>query len=124
MATSQSMTNEPGSSRPPLSGDPLPPPPADEDVEADDFRGGEDAGDDGGYLYGPAFDAIEAERARLMAADSVLACLQIALDPEAVTVRPTPYFPDVVRIARKLIGKSINRLDAHEIGPLIDRAKS
>lgn len=122
MATPQSMTNEPGSSRPPSSADPPPLPPSDEDVEADEPRGGEDAGGNG-YLYGPAFDAIEAERDRLLAADSVLACLQIALDPEAVTVRPGPYFPDVVRITRKLIGKSIHRLDAQEIGPLIDRLK-
>ncbi|MGH8227257.1 MAG: hypothetical protein ACREU3_05015 [Steroidobacteraceae bacterium] len=123
MATSQSMTNEPRPSRPPPSTDPTPPPPSDEDVETDDLRGEESAGDGSSYLYGPAFDAIEVERDRLMAADSVLACLQVALDPEAVTVRPAPYFPEVVRIARKLIGKSIRRLDAHEIGPLIDRVK-
>ena len=55
--------------------------------------------------------AIEAERARLMAVDSVLACVQIALDPDAADSVPEPYLPDVLALARKLLNESIDRLD-------------
>jgi hypothetical protein len=123
MATSQSTTNDPSSRRTSSSSARPPLPPFDEDVEPADPRGGGAAGD-GGYLLGPAYEAIETERGRLMAADSVLACLEIAMDREAVTTDPPPYFPDVVQIARKLINQSIRRLDCREIGPLIDREQA
>jgi hypothetical protein len=120
MATSQSTTNEPGSRRTPSSSERSPLPPLDEDVGLAEPRS-EGFARDGGYLFGPAYEAIETERARLMAVDSVLACLEIAMDLEAVTTEPPPYFPDVVQIARKLINRSIRGLDCREIGPLIDR---
>jgi hypothetical protein len=44
----------------------------------------------------PLEAAIEEERSRLMLADSVLGCLQIALDPVAIRVTPFPYFPVVI----------------------------
>src|SRR5438105_3498823 len=52
-------------------------------------------------LVSPLEAAIEEERERLMRADSVLGCLQIALDPEAVRVTPEPYFPEVVELVRE-----------------------
>jgi hypothetical protein len=47
-------------------------------------------------------DAVEEERTRLMLANSTLGCIQIALDPEAITVSPTVYFPEVLEAARQL----------------------
>ena len=58
-----------------------------------------------------------------MAADSVLACAQIALDPQAVNPGPEPYLPAVLTIARKLINKSINHLDSVELGRLRRKTK-
>jgi len=52
-------------------------------------------------LVSPLEEALEEERTRLMLADSVLGCLQIALDPEAIRVTPEPYFPEVGGIARQ-----------------------
>ncbi len=55
--------------------------------------------------------AIEAERTRLMVADSVLGCLQIALDPQAVKVLPAPNFPEVVGVAREHVNETIRHLE-------------
>lgn len=123
MAIPQSTTNEPGSRRIPSSSEHPGPPTFEEGVESADPHEGDDVRNSG-YPFGPAYDAIETERSRLMAADSVLTCLEIAMDREAVTVDPAPYFPDVVQIARKLINESIRSLDSREIGPLINRDKS
>jgi hypothetical protein len=58
-------------------------------------------------LVSPLEAAIEEERTRLMLADSVLGCLQIALDPEAIRVTPEPYFPEVLVLARQFINESV-----------------
>ena len=68
--------------------------------------------------------AIEEERSRLMLADSVLGCLQIALDPEAIRVTPVPYFPEVLELAREFINKSVRRLDYEEIRRLLQSSMS
>src|SRR5277367_1054993 len=61
------------------------------------------AGEADRCLVSPLEAAIEEERTRLMLADSVLGCLQIALDPEAIKVIPEPYFPEIVELARQFI---------------------
>ena len=71
------------------------------------------------YLVSPLEAAIEAARERLMRADSVLGCLQIALDPEAVRVTPEPYFPEVVELAREYINSSIRHLEYQEVRRLV-----
>ena len=76
----------------------------------------EDADDS---LVSPLEAAIEEERSRLMLADSVLGCLQIALDPEAIRVTPEPYFPEILDLARKFINKSVRRLEYEEIRRLL-----
>jgi hypothetical protein len=64
-------------------------------------------------------EALEEERTRLMLANSVLGCLQTALDPEAVTVTPPPYFPEVLELARQFINKSVRHLEYEEIRRLM-----
>ncbi len=75
-------------------------------------------------LVSPLEAAIEEERSRLMLADSVLGCLQIALDPEAIRVNPVPYFPEVLELAREFINKSVRRLDYDEIRRLLQSSMS
>ena len=70
-------------------------------------------------LVSPLEAAIEEERSRLMLADSVLGCLQIALDPEAIRVTPEPYFPEILDLARSFINKSVRRLEYEEIRRLL-----
>ena len=79
-------------------------------------------GDDS--LVSPLEAAIEEERSRLMLADSVLGCLQIALDPEAIRVTPVPYFPEVLELAREFINKSVRRLEYEEIRRLLQSSIS
>jgi hypothetical protein len=62
---------------------------------------------------------IEEERARLMAAEATLGCLQSALDPEAIKVQPDVYFPHVVGLARELVSESIRRLDYFRLRKLV-----
>ena len=64
-------------------------------------------------------DALEEERARLMQANSMLGCVQIALDPEAVEVRPMVYFPEVLEMIRRVIDTSVRRLEYEEIRRLM-----
>jgi hypothetical protein len=75
-------------------------------------------------LVSPLQAAIEEERSRLMLADSVLGCLQIALDPEAIRVVPAPYFTQVLELARELINRSVRRLEYDEIRRLLQRSMS
>ena len=67
----------------------------------------------------PLEEALEEERTQLMLANSVLGCLQIALDPEAITVTPPVYFPEVLELARQFINKSVRRLEYEEIRRLM-----
>jgi hypothetical protein len=64
-------------------------------------------------------EALEEERARLMLANSILGCMQAALDPEAVSVAPPVYFPDVLEQARQLINASVQHLEPEEIRRLL-----
>jgi hypothetical protein len=59
--------------------------------------------------------ALEEERARLMLANSILGCVHTALDPEAISVVPPVYFPEVLELARHLINTSVGRLEYEEI---------
>jgi hypothetical protein len=79
-------------------------------------------GDDS--LVSPLEAAIEEERSRQMLADSVLGCLQIALDPEAIRLTPEPYFPEVLELAREFINKSVRRLEYEEIRRLLQSSMS
>jgi hypothetical protein len=67
-------------------------------------------------------DAIEEERARLMLANSMLGCIQIALDPEAIGVFPAVYFPEVLEAARQSINESVRHLGRGEFRRLLYRA--
>ncbi len=55
-------------------------------------------------------EAIETERDNLSRADSLLECLEIAME-YGETTHKGPYYPDVAQIARKMLRKSINALD-------------
>ena len=67
-------------------------------------------------------EALEEERTRLMLANSVLGCVQIALDPEAISIAPAVYFPEVLDLARQLINTSVRRLEYDEIRRLSHRS--
>jgi hypothetical protein len=67
----------------------------------------------------PLITPLEEERTQLMLANPVLGCLQIALDPEAITVTPPVYFPEVLELARQFINKSVRRLEYEEIRQLM-----
>jgi hypothetical protein len=67
-------------------------------------------------------EALEEERTRLMLANSVLGCVQIALDPEAIAIAPPVYFPEVLELARQLINTSVRRLEYEEIRRLLHRS--
>ena len=64
-------------------------------------------------------EALEEERTRLMLANSMLGCVQIALDPEAINVAPAVYFPEVLELARQLINTSVQRLEYEQIRRLL-----
>jgi hypothetical protein len=64
-------------------------------------------------------EALEEERSQLMIANSILGCLQAALDPEAISVVPPIYFPEVMERTRRLINTSIQRLEYEEIRRLL-----
>lgn len=64
---------------------------------------------------------IEDERTRLLKADAILGCVQIALDAEDSDLVDVPvvYFPYVVETARQLIAESARRLDFVQLQPLL-----
>jgi hypothetical protein len=66
-------------------------------------------------------EALENERARLMLANSMLGCVQIALDPEAISVAPPVYFPEVLELARQLINTSVRQLEYEETAAVAPR---
>jgi hypothetical protein len=68
---------------------------ATERAHADDKSDVKDAKD----LVSVIEEALEEERTRLMLANSMLGCVQIALDPEAISVAPAVYFPEGVGAA-------------------------
>jgi hypothetical protein len=88
---------------------------ASERVRADVKSDGNDARD----LVSVLEEALEEERTRLMLANSMLGCVQIALDPEAISVAPAVHFPEVLELARQLINTSVRRLEYEEIRRLL-----
>jgi hypothetical protein len=79
--------------------------------------------EEGAWLISPLEKALEEERERLMLANSMLGCIQIALDPEAITVTPVVYYPEVLDLARQLINRSVRRLEYEEIRRLLHEPK-
>lgn len=67
-------------------------------------------------------EVIEAERTRLMQAESLLQCLLVALEDEEVETRG-PYYPQVIELARELLTRSIDHLDSLRLRPLIEQAR-
>jgi hypothetical protein len=63
-------------------------------------------------------EVIEAERTRLMQAESLLQCLTAALDAEEGETQ-SPYYPNVIELARELLTQSIGQLDSLRLRPLI-----
>ena len=49
----------------------------------------------------------------------MLGCVQVALDPEAISVAPPVYFPEVLELVRQLINTSVRRLEYEEIRRLL-----
>ena len=88
---------------------------ASERARADGKSDGKEARD----LVSVIEEALEEERARLMQANSLLGCVQVALDPEAISVVPPVYFPEVLELARQLINTSVRRLEYEEIRRLL-----
>lgn len=56
-------------------------------------------------------EAIEIERDNLSKAESILACMAIAMEYETDPLTG-PYYPTVARTARELLDRSINGLDS------------
>jgi len=54
-----------------------------------------------------------------MLVNSILGCVQVALDPEAISVVPPVYFPEVLELARQLVNISVRRLEDEEIRRLL-----
>ena len=75
--------------------------------------------EEGAWLISPLEKALEEERERLVLANSMLGCIQIALDPEAITVTPMVYYPEVLDLARQFINRSVSRLEYEEIRRLL-----
>ena len=67
-------------------------------------------------------EVVEAERTRLMQAESLLQCLLVALEDEEVETR-SPYYPHVIELARELLTQSIGQLDSLRLRPLIEQAR-
>lgn len=67
-------------------------------------------------------EIIEAERARLMQAESLLQCLLAALEDEEVETRG-PYYPHVIELARELLTRSIDQFDSMRLRPLLEQAR-
>jgi len=72
-------------------------------------------------LFSVLEETLEEERARLMLANSILGCAQAALDPEAVSVAPPVYFPEVLEQVRQLINTSVRRLEYEEVRRVLHR---
>jgi hypothetical protein len=88
-------------------------------------RAGADAKTDGEEerdFLGVIQEAIEEERERLMLVNSMLGCVQAALDPEAVSVVPAVYFPEVLEMARQRIDTSVRKLEYEEIRRVLHRS--
>ena len=56
-------------------------------------------------------EAIEVERGNLSQAESVLGCLVTSMEYDTDSV-DKPFYPDVARLAREMVRRSINGLDS------------
>ena len=73
-------------------------------------------------------EIIEAERGNLAKADSILACLILAMEysgeaPHREAGSLAPYYPDVAQIARDLVRGVIHRLDSLYLQQRLERDK-
>jgi hypothetical protein len=69
-------------------------------------------------------DIVEVQRGNLAQADSLLGCLQLAMEYGDDTLERGPYYPDVAKIAREIIRNTINALDSiHLPDPAPDKVK-
>jgi hypothetical protein len=69
-------------------------------------------------------DIVEAERGNLAQADSLLGCLQLAMEYGDDAIERAPYYPDVAKIAREIIRNTINALDSIRLpAPAPDKVK-
>jgi hypothetical protein len=91
------------------------------DVKTDGDGDGDGDGEEERDLLGVLEEALEEERSRLMLANSMLGCVQVALDPEAVAVVPGVYFPEVLELARQFIDKRVQKLEYEEIRRVLHR---
>src|ERR1700679_3619802 len=67
--------------------------------------------------------AVEAERGNLSRAQTLLECLSVAMEYGEMNHRG-PYYPDVVRMASKILRKSIDALDSvHLRNPTRDKVR-
>jgi hypothetical protein len=80
-------------------------------------------GEEGERMMRVLEEALEKERTRLMAANSMLGCIQTALDPEAIEVSPPVYFPEVLELAREMINRSIIQLEYEQVHRLLYSSK-
>jgi hypothetical protein len=69
-------------------------------------------------------EALEEERTRLMLVNSMLGCVQIALDPEAISVVPPVYFPEVLELARQLINTSVREVSVAKLRTAVPVTRS
>ena len=65
----------------------------------------------------PIRDAIEAERGRLMNAETILHCTVLAMNERDCDDPDGPYFQNIVDVARDLVRQSINGLDSVHLYP-------
>ena len=77
--------------------------------------------EEGAWLISPLEKALEEERERLMLANSMLGCIQIALDPEAIRITPVVYFPEVLDLAGQFINRRVSRPEYEEIRRLLNQ---
>jgi len=68
-----------------------------------------------------AQEALEEERRRLMTAEAVLRCVEIALDENIGTTADGPDYQSVIAAARELIAYTINQLDSLRMKPMLER---
>lgn len=69
----------------------------------------------------PIGDAIEAERGRLMNAETILHCTVLAMNERDCADPDGPYFQNIIDVARDLVRQSINGLDSVRLYPSVSR---
>ena len=67
------------------------------------------------------FEALEAQRSRLMTAEAILDCVRLAMESELREDAHPPHFPTLIELARSLLAQSIDGLDSLRIKPLLEQ---